>query len=112
MPSSFDGLQAAAFGAAAATFGVPATWAPSAGGGTYITTVLFKSPTNQERLAEAGYAPVEPTFEFTPAAFPGLFESIRAGGTETVTVDGTAYAVLAVEALFDGRTYLAKLETS
>lgn len=112
MPSPFDGLSAVAFSAAASTFGVSATWAPSVGGGSYITTVFFNKPTNQERLAEAGYAPVEPTFEFQPSAFPGLFESVRTGGVESVTVDGTAYAVLAVEAIHDGRTYLAKLQTS
>lgn len=103
MPTPFDGLAAAAFLVVSNAMGRPATWAPSAGGGPYSAAVLFNAPTNEESRR------VVPSFEYQPADFPGLFEALRNGSDEQVTVDGTTYAVEYVEAIHDGRTYRATL---
>lgn len=111
MSNPFERLAARTFATVGRIMGDEATWEPSAGGGPYTTRVLYKDPTNPERIGEAGTGPKEAAFEYFPSDLPGLFESVRAGNAETVTVRGQDLLIVAVEALHDGGTYLAKAAT-
>jgi hypothetical protein len=110
MPSPFDGLAARVTSTVARVMGYPATWSPTGGGADCSGRVLFKSPTEQQKLDKVPYDPEHPTAELVPADFPGLYEVSRAGSREVLVIDGHRYGVRTVRALHDGGTWEAELK--
>lgn len=113
MPNLFDRLQAQAFDQVGRVMGYDAVWTRESDGQEVTGRVLFKEPTEKEKLSGGD------SFEYTPRVFyaeykqgdfPGLFDSARAGITELFEVNGGSYLVVDVQAKFDGRTFVAKLQ--
>lgn len=108
----FDGLQNAMFGTVANTMGYNAEWLPKAGGELQTAKVLYKGPTEKEKLFSAEYDPLKITMEYSEGLFPGLFETSRSNNTnEEVAIDsiGTFY-IKSVTKKWDGKSYEAHLK--
>jgi hypothetical protein len=110
MSNIFDSLQQKAFGIISAQMGYDATWIPSQEGAQQTARVLFKDPTEMHELAGVEYNPLGFLMEYYADSFVGLFESVRSGNYEEVTVNGKRYLVRDVKTVADGRTYRAKLD--
>lgn len=108
MPNLFDKLQDQCFDTSSKVFGYDATWNndPAITG-----RVLFRKPTERELLmGQMGYDPRDFVMEYKEGDFEGLWESLRAGNLEEVTIQGTVYVARFVDAHFDGKTYKVRLE--
>jgi hypothetical protein len=106
----FDGLQAATFDTVTAIMGYSAVWQPSDGTPAQTARVLFKNPTEHQKIGDQEYDPYRYTMEYKMGVFPGLKQSVDANHTEEVTIGGTGYYVRQVHARFDGKTMTATLE--
>lgn len=109
MANLFDGLQAAVYGTSTTVFGVDAAWSPSIGGDELTGRVLEREPTEEEKSGPVSFSPIDFYVEWYAGTFPGLFEAVRDGNTEIVTVGETNYIVRSVTKKFDGQTYTAKM---
>jgi hypothetical protein len=93
-----------------------ATWIPAEGGQSKTGTVLLKSPTEANAYlgSQAYNLPEFDAYswmmEYRKGVFTGLKESVDGRGTEYVTVNGQEFFVNKVDAIFDGRTYVARLQ--
>jgi len=94
------------------TMGYDATWTP-AGGATQTGKVLYNGPTEKEKLFDANYDPEKLTMEFKDDVFPGLFESVRSGNKEPISIvlssGSVSFKIRSVEKQFDGKQYKATL---
>jgi len=77
--------------------------------GELSAKVLLDKPTESEEMNKIEFHPRMISMEYKQGDLPGLFESVREHGSETLTVNGTSYVVRNVEAFFDGETYKADL---
>jgi hypothetical protein len=113
MPNLFDRLQARVFDTAGRVMGYDAVWTRESDGQEVTGRVLFKEPTEKEKLAGGDsyeYTPRVFYAEYRDGVFPGLFDSARQGISELLEVAGNSYIVIDVQAKFDGRTFVAKLQ--
>lgn len=111
--SLFDSLQNHTHDVVLRTMGDDATWQPSAVGSTLMAAkVLFNRPTELQYVEHAQYNPYEYSMEYKEGDFIGLVEAVREGRNEVVTILGIEYIVQDVPALWDGKTYKAKLQLS
>lgn len=110
MSNPFDILQENSFNVVTATMGYDAAWTPLEGGDAQQGRVLFKDPTEMSELAGMEYSPVGFMMEYRFGAFSGLFESVRIGNPEKVSVNGIMYYVRDVKSVYDGKTFRAKIE--
>lgn len=111
MGNLFDSLRDSTFDVTLATFGYDASWTTSADDEiTHTARVHFKDPNGESKLSGVEYAPLSPFMEYRFPSMPGLYESVRLGNGEAVTIDGTNYNVVSVERMVDGKTYKAYLE--
>jgi len=106
----FDALQNTSFDVISSTMGYDASWIPQAGGQTKVARVLLKDPTEVHELAGVEYNPVGMMMEYRRGFFDGLFEAVRDGILEEVVVNHISYYVRDIKAVYDGKTYRAKLE--
>lgn len=106
----FDRLQDVTFDVVTLTMGYDATWSPSIGGLTQTGRVLFNNPTEPRKLSIVEYDPYAYQMEYKRGVFDGLKESAESNGTEVVTIKSVDYFVREVAALYDGNTFVAKLE--
>lgn len=116
MSNLFDGLQDKLFDTVKAVFGYTATWTPSVGGAERTTSVLFREPTEEEKVINESYSPNDYYLEFRDGDEFGadLFNAYRDGLSETVTISirdtSRNFAIMAITSAFDGRTFKAKIE--
>jgi hypothetical protein len=112
MPNPFNALADGVWSAVERTMGYNAQWIPSNGSATQTARVLFGEPTMEEKLGEHGdsYNPHVFFMEYWEGAFVGLFESVREGEVEYVTVNDRVFFVRHVNRKFDGRNYRARIE--
>jgi hypothetical protein len=112
MPNPFDSLADGVWSVVERTMGYDAQWTPSNGSGTQSARVLFGEPTMEEKLGEHGdsYNPRVFFMEYWDDAFVGLFEAVREGAVEYVTVNNREFFVRHVNRKFDGRNYRARIE--
>lgn len=116
MSNLFDGLQDKLFDTVKTVFGYVATWTPSVGGAERTTSVLFREPTDEEKVINETYNPNDYYLEFREGdSFSSdLFNASRQGLYETVTIDirGTSrnFAIMSITSAFDGRTFKARIE--
>jgi len=110
MGTPFDGIQDALFETVKSVYGTDASWAPSTGGPALTAKVLFKEPTNEKELAGREYNPIQWIMEYKQGDFDNLFELVRSGTSEMVTIDNQNYYVRTVTALYDGKTLKSLLE--
>lgn len=96
-------------------YGDSCSWSPYGGGDTVTGMVLLNIPS--ELLGLEGetrdawmFHPVGAWVEYAEPDFAGLYESVRDGERETITVKGIEYRVTDVKKLWDGATYKAKIE--
>lgn len=106
----FDGLQAATFSVITATMGYTAIWRPADRDEVQTARVLFKNPTEGQRLADQEYDPYRYTMEYAAGIFNGLKQSVDANNVEEVTIGAASYYVRKVDAKYDGKTMVATLE--
>jgi hypothetical protein len=106
----FDSLQKAAQNVVTNTMGYVASWTPSTGGETQTAKVLFNKPTQQEQVSDQDYQAIRPRMEYFKGELPGLLESVRKRGDETVIIDGVSYIPFSGEMKFDGKTIIIYLE--
>jgi hypothetical protein len=112
MANLFDGLQNQLFDLTKDVFGYDATWSPSTGGAVRETRVLFREPNEAEKQQAGNYMPTDFYCEFRTGDDFGilLYNSLRVGNNEEVTINGRTFDVLEVVAAWDGKTYKAKLQ--
>lgn len=112
----FDNLQNAAFDVVTNTMGYSATWTPA---DVLISPktaqVLYKGPSEKEKLLNADYSPDKLMLEYKQGMFPGLKESVDINEQNVIRVNGLAggwvdFYVRSVGRLWDGNTFEARLE--
>jgi hypothetical protein len=108
----FDSMRDRLFDLTTTTFGYEASWTPSGGQSpTQTGRVHYRRPTEKDVLTNGvEYMPFVFFMEYKQGVFNGLLESVRAGGTETVTVNGVSHYVRSVGRAYDGETLQAHLE--
>lgn len=104
MGSPFDNLEKAAHNAAMAVMGYPSSWTPSTGGDAIEGRMGIKVPTMGRDTQGKGFDPQVPMLEYLNPDFPGLFDNVREGKQEVVTVDGVDYTVFKATKKYDGDT--------
>ena len=124
MQNIFDRIGAGVFDTIAKTFGYSAQWQPG-GTGTALTAIVgYGEPVEDLTHATGRYQSVIDEWqyqnywaEYKLGDFPGLFESVRAGNAESITIFSTEYPagrefpISQAMAVHDGRTYKLKLLT-
>lgn len=111
--SVFDIMQSTAFQTVQNLYGYDASWTPANGGATYSAKVLFQNPTEIYKLGGlVSFDPYRYEMEWKYNDFPGLKEAVddRNMTPEKVTIDGNEYHILAVDVLYDGKTFRATLQ--
>jgi hypothetical protein len=112
MGSRFDNMQRGAVEKVNNLFGFPAVWNPADSSPQQTATILFKDPTQLMELGGLNeYSAQNILMEYKTGDFVGLRESANGGGNEVVTIDGTAYDVRQVNLKYDGKTFIAILES-
>lgn len=106
----FDGMAAVTFNVVTATMGYTASWQPADGSPLQTAEVLFKKPTESQKLADQEYDPYRYTMEYRTGVFNGLKESVDANNVEEVSIGAASYYVRKVDAKYDGKTMIATLE--
>lgn len=110
----FDNLQDNLTGAIKSTFGYPAVWNPTGGGPAQNATVLYKGPTEKEKLANVDYDTDRVTMEYDQSEFVGMYDSVKSGKREpiTITISGQEieFVALGIQKMFDGKTFEARLK--
>lgn len=99
----FDKYKMDVFDTVAKTMGYLATW----GGET--AQVLFKEPTEKQKLFAADFDPNAYTIEYKKGVFAGLKQSVDEKNEEVVTIRDNEYNVQTVTQKFDGEIFEAKL---
>lgn len=111
MPNIFDNLQDGLFNTTTRVFGYDAEWQPSAGGALQTARVHYKKPNEaRDQFREVEYNPYIHEMEYKEGDFVGLAAAVRAGVSETVTVNGADFYVREIKGHWDGKTYRAQLE--
>lgn len=107
----FDGLSDKVFAAVETNMGYDGSWSPADSSPEQTARVLFGEPTKEEKLGEYGdsYDPRTFFMEYWDGDFTGLFESVRDGVEEFVTINSKRYYVADVKAKYDGRNYRSKV---
>jgi hypothetical protein len=110
----FDNLQDNLLSAVKSTFGYPAVWNPTGGGPVKTATVLYKGPTEKEKLANVDYDTDHLTMEYNHSDFPGLHDAVKTNKREpiTITIAGQEvdFLVLSVRKMHDGKTLEARIK--
>lgn len=105
MGGEFDELAKQAFAAVTDVMGVKAVWRSSSGRDT-PGKVLFKNPTEAVQIGDTEryeYRPNECTAEYYIDTFPGLKESVDAGGENYLIIAGETYFISEITTKADGR---------
>jgi len=103
MSTPFERLKRNTFDVAARTMGVDATW------GAHTERVLFNEPDGKEERAEIEFNPTFYEMEYRIDQFPGLYESVREGNIEIITVGEDEFTARHALKTFDGGTYKVHL---
>lgn len=104
MGSPFDRLQRACFNVAKKTFGyLNASWQRS-GGDPVFCDVLFKDPTETQKMLGVEYEPNTYIMEYLRGDFPGLYELVRNKRHQLIVIDGMRYVTKWAETTYDGKT--------
>lgn len=111
MPSPFSTLQNSVFTTVKSTFAYPCSWTSADGAYSFEGTVLFNQPTMKDELGGLTFDPFNFYMEYPDTDFLNLKELVDEAQTnEVVTIDGKCYQVMAVIALYDGKTFRATLQ--
>lgn len=103
MSTPFDRLKRMAFDQAARTMGVDALW------GELSARVLFKQPSEPEQRTGIEFMPEHPEMEYRVDDFPGLYDAVRDGDIEIITIGSAEFTVRQVTKAYDGDTFKAQL---
>lgn len=108
----FDSLQNSAFHTVTNTMGYDANWTPStAPGTTLLARVLFKGPTEKEKLLQADFDPDKLEMEYQAGDFINLKSYADDNVFETVIINGIGtFKVKSVAKKYDGKTFIARLQ--
>ena len=111
--SGFDAISKAAFTVVEQIMGDVALWIPLGGTNSQTATVLYKNPENKQTLGDSdkfSYSPYKYSFEFYIDQLQGLKQSIDAGHSETISINGINLDVHEVSTSIDGKTLTAYCE--
>lgn len=112
MDNIFDNIQATAFNVVAQTMGTFAKWKP-AGLAELTAQVLYKDATAKFDIADVELRDQRHIMEYREGDFPGLYEAIRSGELQTVTItlkgNAVAFYCQRPEKKFDGKTIITYL---
>ena len=108
--NAFDAIQRGTWEIVARTMGYDGTWSPADGSSAQPARVLLKEPTKEYELGGVNYTPLTFIAEYFQPDWAGLYESVSAGGAETVTINSVDYYVAHVTAINDGKNYRAVLQ--
>jgi hypothetical protein len=103
MSTPFDRLKRLAFDQAARTMGVDALW------GSIPARVLFNQPSATEQRTGIDFMPDHPEMEYRVDDFPGLYDNVRDGDIEIITIGSAEFTVRQVTKAYDGDTIKAQL---
>lgn len=111
----FDNLKNSMVAVVTSVMGYTATWTPAGGGEMQTGKVLYKGPTEKEKLAGFEYDLNSITMEYKLGTFDDLQTSVDIRNREVVTImniDGQNidFYVKSVSRLFDGGMYEAYLQ--
>lgn len=84
--SLFDSLRDSASAVVKSSFGDSAVWRPTGGGPEQSAIVLYKGPTEKEKLANVDYETDHLTMEYDHNEFTGLYDSVKGGKREPITI--------------------------
>ncbi|MDR2805839.1 MAG: hypothetical protein LBB85_09435 [Dysgonamonadaceae bacterium] len=76
--------------------------------------ILFKNPTEPVQIGETEkyeYRPTEVTAEYYKGDFEGLMKAVSEKRPQFMIIKGRKYIVTEVTTKFDGKTYIAHLES-
>lgn len=107
--SRFDMYQRIAQSIVVGTYGDTAIWRPLIGG-EYTADVLYKGPTEEDKINSQEYTTLQPQCEYFDGEFPGLFESVQAKHLEIININGVDYYTVRTVKNFDGKTIVLYLE--
>lgn len=107
MSNLFDDLRDNCHDVVASTMGKQASWAPSGGGATKTADVLFNDPDSMRQLGQIEYNPKNTVISWRKPYFDGLKDSVDAGTTEHLIIEGTQYYIHTTKNIFDGNTTAA-----
>ena len=128
MGNIFDSLQNTLFNVVTATMGYDAQWLNSQLGDfdakdfkpadfdtfsdALVTgKVLYKGPTEKEKLLDADFDPEKVYMEYKQGDFTGLFEAVRQNRFEPVRIVDIGYfKVRSISKHWDGKTLIAILK--
>lgn len=111
MGNIFDNLQSNMIDTVTTTMGYAASWTPLAGGDELTGAVLYKGPTEKEKLANADYDPDKLTLEYKQGLFTGLKEAADESAREVISIETVGeFFILSVSRRWDGKTYEARLQ--
>lgn len=107
----FDNLQNTVFDVVTVTMGYDAVWNPSAGGSQQTAKVLYKGPSEMQKIEGVDYDPEAIVMEYKKGDFDGLKEAADDSKFEVVTVGAIGdFYVKSVIEKFDGKTLKATLD--
>lgn len=112
----FDNLQSAVFNTVSNAMGYSAQWTPTNGDAPQTAQVLYKGPTEKEKLAGVEFDPEGLKMEYQFGSFIGLKAAVDLKpNKEKVFIYGVAGTTLecyisSVNELWDGKTFEASLQ--
>lgn len=112
--SMFEQFQRNTFDTVLRVMGISCSWTPSAAEVEVTGKVLMNDPTDKERLGfvQQGYEDVDTSIEYQDGQFTGLFEAVKSGSHEYVTVGAQRYYVHQVVKRYDGKTLIAYIQAA
>lgn len=112
----FDSMRRGVQDTVNSLYGDDCAWTPLAGGDEQTAKVLLNIPSELVGLGDMdareawAFHPLGAWVEYAQPDFDGLYESVRAGNREIITVKTISYRVTDVKRLWDGACYKAKIE--
>jgi hypothetical protein len=110
MPTPFDDVRELMFESVLERMGKHMSWTSSMDGQIRKGKVLYREPSDEERLLDKEYYPDVFYIEFKDSEFRGLDDAVDEGHSEVVTIEGKEYWVRWCIKLWDGFNHKARLE--
>ncbi len=112
MPARFDSMQSNAVDKVNNLYGYPTVWNPSDNTPQQTAIILFKDPSSAQDLSGIReYDPLKILMEYKISDLVGLRDAANSNKNEIVIIDGDSYYVRQVNPKYDGKTFVAILET-
>lgn len=105
-------MQNSLFDMTTVIFGSTAIWLVSPNNPAQQTArVNYRTPSEKDMIMSGmTYMPLSFFMEYRQGKFNGLYESVRQGVTQRISIDGVVHVVRSINKAYDGKTYHAHIE--